>query len=92
MSLDIDGLEKRTEEKRALIENNIKKHKEVLNRLFDSEDGKFLYKVMVKYSKLFSIDKGNDLATIKETLGKQKMILELILPYLDRDVRRGLHD
>lgn len=90
--MDFEDLEKRTAKKKELIEENIKKHQEVLNRIFSSEDGRFFYKVLVKYCGVFSVDNNIDDATLRENIGKKKVLLELILPYLDKDVRIGLHD
>lgn len=89
---DFQDIEKRTEAQKKLIEENVAKHREVLNRLFSTEDGRFLYKVMAKYCGIFSVDKRSDSDTIRENIGKRKVLLELILPYLEKDVRIGLHD
>jgi hypothetical protein len=90
--MDLGDLEQRTAKKKELIEENIQRHQEVLNRIFDSEDGRFFYKVLVKYCGIFSIDNNVNDDTLRENIGKRKVLLELILPYLDKDVRTGLHD
>ena len=92
MNNHIDEIIERKQEIDKLAEENMKKYKQVLNRIFSTDDGKYLYRAMVKYCGIFSIDNKVDNDTLRERNGKRKVILEFILPFLDKDVKQGLHD
>lgn len=69
----------------AILAEEVEEYRKVLNRLFATRDGQYLLKKMIRYSGLFSFDNKFD-ASMIEQKGKQKMITEMIKPYLTKEL------
>ena len=90
--MDIDQLEDRIEKDKEQAAENVKRHREVLNRLLSTEDGRFFYKALSKYCGLFSAPSGQTNDGLRESNAKRAVILDFILPFIDKDLRRELND
>ena len=76
-------LEQKQERERvhAILQEEVKEYSAVLNRIFSTRDGQYLLKKMIRYTCLLAFDNKFD-ASMIEAKGKEKVLTELILPYL----------
>lgn len=70
--------------KKAILDEEVKEYSDSINRLFETRDGQFFLKKLIRYTGVFSFDSKIDGAKLVEDAGKRKVFLELILPYLDK--------
>lgn len=64
-----------------------KEWKDVVNRLFSTDDGRYFAKYLLKDMRLFTADEHVNPAQEIEDRGRRRFYLKYIRPYLDRDVR-----
>lgn len=69
----------------AILEEEVEDYMKAMNRIFSSPDGQLLLKKMIRYSGLLSFDNKLD-ASMIEQKGKQKVVTELIIPYIRKEL------
>jgi len=80
-----EAREKR-ERQQALLAEEVREYRLVLNRLFASPDGQFFLKKLIKYCGVNSFDNSiNPTKDVKDA-ERRKVYLELIRPYLDKTI------
>ena len=88
----IDKIEKMRDEAEKVASENREETTERFSRIFDTEDGRFFYNMLAKYVALYGADHTFNNDVLREYNGKRKVVTELILPNLTKEVRRRLYD
>lgn len=80
------------EEKKQKIIENEQEYRDVVNRIFTSEDGQIFYKYMLKFCRVHTYDQtGNALNIVKDD-ARRAVFLEAIRAYLNKETRVKLED
>lgn len=65
-------------------------YKASLNRLASSPDGQLFFNTMIRYCGINTFDKVLNPAKLVEDAGKRKVFLELVRPYLEKEILNQL--
>lgn len=84
-----DLLKKRelAQEREAVIKEELEDYKKAVKRLFNSADGRYFLKNLVRYIGIHSFDTQINPAKLIEDRGKKRVYLELIRPFLSGSIR-----
>lgn len=72
--------------RKAILDEEAKEYRDAINRLFDTRDGQYFLKKLVRYSGVFSFDHKIDGVKLVADAERRKLFLELIMPYLDNQL------
>jgi len=75
------------EKQQEVVIERIEEYKLAVNRIASMNEGKLLFKYMLKFNSLFADDAQLNPAKLIEDKGKRAYYLKLIRPYLDPKLR-----
>lgn len=87
----VEKHQKQKDKDTKFIENQ-EEYSRVLNGFFASDNGAVVAKVILRYLKVFTVDKGLNPAKKYEESIKRDVYLELIRPYLTPEVRAKIEN
>lgn len=74
----------------AVLKEEEADYRAALNRLASSPDGQYFFNKMIRYCGINTFDKVLNPAKLVENEGKRKVFLELVRPYLNKEILNEL--